>query len=71
MTNEEKQDLFKSLIYDLGEADFNAINHEFWEKYINKNEPFNEKQMTYFDELIRHFTPEMLIAEEVVKLKTL
>jgi hypothetical protein len=50
MTNKFLEETFKELIYIFGEINWNIIKNESWDKYINKDEPFNEKQ---FDEL-RH-----------------
>lgn len=48
MTDKEIEQKFKELIYELGEINFNAITNEFWDKYINRHEPFNEIQMKTF-----------------------
>lgn len=69
MTDKYLQQKFAELIYDLGEVDFNAITTEFWQKYINENTPFNEKQLEslrYFaEDLIQHELSE--IAETYIK----
>jgi len=45
MTDEFIQQKFKELFYMLGEEDFNVIKNESWDLYINKNHPFNDKQL--------------------------
>lgn len=39
---------FKTLMYDLGEINFDCIKSEFWDKWINKDVPFNDKQLETF-----------------------
>jgi hypothetical protein len=56
MTNEYLQEKFKELIYELGEINFNAIKDDFWQKYINENQKFNEKQL----ECLRRFAEDFL-----------
>lgn len=46
--NEELEQVFKELIYCFGEINWNIIKTESWNKYINENKNFNEKQ---FEEL--------------------
>lgn len=48
MTDKYIQQKFSELIYELGECNFNAITTEFWNKYINYNEPFNQEQLEIF-----------------------
>lgn len=45
MTNEFLEQKFKELIYDFGEINWDIIKAESWDKYINKEEPFNEVQL--------------------------
>jgi hypothetical protein len=48
MTNDFLQQKIGEIIYILGEHNFNVIKGEAWEKYINENQPFNEKQLNDF-----------------------
>ena len=63
MTDEYLQQKFGELIYELGEINFNAIKDDFWQKHINENVPFNEKQL----ESLRYFA-EDLIQHELSEL---
>ena len=56
MTDKYLQQKFGELIYELGEINFNAIKDEFWQKHINENTPFNEKQLEAF----RYFTLDLI-----------
>jgi Fe-S cluster biosynthesis and repair protein YggX len=68
MTDKYLQQKFGELIYELGEIDFDAIKNEFWEKYINENTPFNEKQL----EALRYFALDLIEHElsEIAKTYT-
>lgn len=59
MTNEFIEQKFKELIYDFGEIDFNIIKYESWDKYINKGEKFNEKQIKCLREFIKSFLDDL------------
>jgi hypothetical protein len=52
----ELEKRFKELLYCLGERDWNILTDEAWDKYINQDTPFNEKQM---DDL-KHFVLNLL-----------
>jgi hypothetical protein len=52
MTDKEIEEKFKELIYELSEIHFNAINHEFFEKHINNQEPFNKTQIEIFRDFL-------------------
>ena len=56
MTNKFLEQKFKELIYDFGEVNWDIIKTESWDKYINNQEPFTEKQ---FEDL-RHFVKNLL-----------
>ena len=56
MTNEYLQQKFGELIYELGETNFDAIKDDFWQKHINENENFNEKQL----ESLRHLAEDLI-----------
>lgn len=47
---------FKELLYCLGERNWNILTDEAWDKYINQDTPFTEKQM---DDL-KHFVLNLL-----------
>ena len=36
---------FRTLLYDLGECNWRILTPEAWDKYINRHEPFTEKQI--------------------------
>ena len=56
MTNEYLQQKFGELIYELGEINFSAIKDDFWQKHINENQNFNEKQL----ECLRNFSEDLI-----------
>ena len=56
MTEDFIEEKFKELIYVLGEIDFDIIKKESWDKYINRDESFNSKQI----ESLRYFTEELM-----------
>ena len=56
MTDEYLQQKFGELIYELGEINFNAIKDDFWQKHINENKNFNEKQL----ECLRYFAEDLI-----------
>lgn len=59
MTNEFIEEKFKELIYDLGEVNFDIIKKESWDKYINRNEKFNDKQIKSLREFIKCFLDDL------------
>jgi DNA-binding transcriptional ArsR family regulator len=52
------------LIYLLGEHNFNAITPEFWNKHINKQETFTQKQLEEFALFVSELTVEVIEIEE-------
>ena len=56
MTNQFLEQKFKELIYHFGEVNWDIIKTESWDKYINNEESFTEKQ---FEDL-RHFVKDLL-----------
>lgn len=56
ITDEYLDKMFKELFYDLGECNFNVLTSEAWDKFINYNESFNEKQLECF----RYFIENLL-----------
>lgn len=56
MTNKFLEQKFKELIYNFGEVNWDIIKTESWDKYINNQESFSEKQ---FEDL-RHFVKDLL-----------
>lgn len=60
MTDERIQSKFQTLLYDLSEFHFNALNEEFRMKYAENLEPFNEEQMTVFRQFIMEVIQEEL-----------
>jgi hypothetical protein len=56
MTNQFLEQKFKELIYNFGEVNWNIIKTKSWDKYINNQESFSEKQ---FEDL-RHFVKDLL-----------
>lgn len=59
MTNDFIEEKFKELIYDFGEIDFDIIKKESWEKYINRNEKFNEKQIKILRDFVKQFLDDL------------
>ena len=55
MTNKYLQQKLGELVYLLGEIDFNFIKNEVWEKHINNNEDFNEKQIQEIRDYLEDF----------------
>lgn len=45
MTDEYLEQKFKELIYDFGEINWSIIDKDAWQKFINKDERFNEQQL--------------------------
>ena len=56
MTNQFLEQKFKELIYHFGEVNWDIIKTESWDKYINNQESFTEKQ---FEDL-RYFVKDLL-----------
>ena len=54
---------FKEILYCLGERDWDILTTEAWDKYINQDTPFNEKQM----EDIKYFVD--LLLEDLKKFR--
>jgi len=55
MTNEYIQQKLGELIYLLGEVNFNFIKNDVWEKHINNNEKFNDKQINEIKSYLEDF----------------
>jgi hypothetical protein len=55
MTNEYLQQKLGELIYLLGEVNFNFIKNDVWEKHINNNEKFNDKQINEIKSYLEDF----------------
>lgn len=55
MTNEYIQQKLGELIYILGEVNFNFIKNDVWEKHINNNEKFNDKQINEIKSYLEDF----------------
>ena len=55
MTNEYLQQKLGELIYILGEVNFNFIKNDVWEKHINNNEKFNDKQINEMKSYLEDF----------------
>jgi len=45
MTDEYLEQKFKELIYHFGEINWSIIDKDAWQKFINKDEKFNEQQL--------------------------
>jgi hypothetical protein len=56
MTNELLERNFKTLLYDFGEINWSILTDDAWSRFINKDEPFNEKQL----ENLRQFVNDLL-----------
>jgi len=63
MTTEYIHKKFSELMYELSECNFSAINNEFYNKYVNGNEKFSEKQIQIFKEFA-----EDIVQEELTEL---
>ena len=59
MTNDFIEQKFKELIYEFGEIDFDMIKKESWEKYINRNEKFNEEQIKTLRNFVKQFLDDL------------
>ena len=68
-TDEFLEKKFKGLIYHFGEVNWDIIKTESWDKYINNQESFSEKQfedLRYFvSDLIEDFSKDLL--EQLMK----
>jgi hypothetical protein len=56
MTNELLERNFKTLLYDFGEINWGILTEGAWDRFINKDIPFNEKQL----ENLRQFVDDLL-----------
>lgn len=45
MTDEFLEEHFKTLLYSLGECNWNVLTDEAWNEFINNDKPFNEAQL--------------------------
>jgi hypothetical protein len=44
-TETQVEELLGEIIYTLAERDFDCIKYEFFNKHLNRNEPFSKKQV--------------------------
>ena len=56
MTNDLLERNFKTLLYDFGEINWEVLTECAWDRFINKDVPFNEKQL----ENLRQFVDNLL-----------
>jgi hypothetical protein len=55
MTDKFLEEEFKTLLYNFGEINWNILTPEAWDKYINKDEPFNETQLEELRSFVKNF----------------
>lgn len=46
-------------IYELAEINFSCITKEFFDKHINNQEPFTDKQIKSFEEMLKESEEEL------------
>jgi len=54
------QEHLGTLIYEMGEIHFNAINKEFFDKHINRQEKFSQDQIEIFKDCLNEYVEEKL-----------
>ncbi len=59
MTDEFLEEHFKTLLYDFGECNWNIITEDAWNKYINRDDPFDEKQLQDLRHFVKNLIDEM------------
>lgn len=59
MTDKFLEEQFKTLLYDFGECNWNILTEDSWNKYINRDEPFNEKQLQYLRVFVKTLLDEL------------
>lgn len=70
MRTEFLQQKLGEFIYILGEHNFNFIKPEIWEKHINQNEDFTEKQIQEFGDWVKSLKEDIKDEEEEVLKET-